>query len=388
MARRIQEREIEVYPEADSLAGFPHPRHTRAVFGHMDEETALRDAFSAGRMHHAWILAGASGIGKATLAYRLARYILADPSEISSDGRPLDTEVECATSRQVGALSHPRLMLIRRPYDIKAKRFTASIPVDAVRSVKGFLSSRGEATHWRVVIVDTADEMNVNAANALLKSLEEPPPRTVFLLLSSEPGRLLNTIRSRCRRLQFSSLSNADLKAAVDQALAASEDATLDDANYAELAPLAAGSVRRLLSLHALKGAELAQAVQTILGQLPDVDWSKVHRISDELAPVAAAERFEVFFDLLFRSLHGCVRTASGAPLETGEPPNKALNRLSVTMAGTTAGSGADTGNLANWAEAWDSIQNAKSETQALNLDRKSLILETVGRLAQTAGAR
>ncbi|MEO1280253.1 MAG: DNA polymerase III subunit delta' [Pseudomonadota bacterium] len=380
MARRVQEREIEVFPEADRLEGFAHPRETASVFGHDTQRTALVDAITSGRMHHAWILSGTAGIGKATLAYRLAETILAPGAERTGRSSDFGVQPDGPTARQVRALSHPRLLVIRRPYDIKAKRFTASIPVDAVRSVKGFLSSRGEAQDWRVVIVDTADELNINAANALLKSLEEPPPRTVFLLISSEPGRLLNTIRSRCRRLQFSSLGRQDLKLAVDTALLAGSADAIDASEFEALEPMADGSVRRLLSLHALKGAELAKAVHTMLGQLPAVDWGKVHKISDELAPAAAAERYDVFFDMLLGSLHQCVRAASGAPIAGGAPLSKSLIKLSNHMSASA--------RLSDWAEVWDGIQNAKSQTKSLNLDRKSLILETVSRLAQTAGAR
>jgi DNA polymerase-3 subunit delta' len=158
-------------------------------------------------MHHAWLLGGRKGIGKATLAYRFARAALAHPSERQSDRASLDIAEDTRASRQVRALSHPGLLVLRRPYDDKGKRFAASIPIDEVRRLRSFLSHSAGEDAWRVVIVDEANELNVNAANALLKSLEEPPARAVFLLVSSAPGQLLPTIRSRCRALSFQPLA-------------------------------------------------------------------------------------------------------------------------------------------------------------------------------------
>ena len=221
MARAPAAAVIEARPEADRLEGFPHPRETAKLFGHEPAERALAEALASGRMHHAWLLAGPPGIGKATLAYRLARAALADPSERSATD--LTVPEDSRAARQVRALSHPGLLVIRRPWDDKAKRFATTIPVDEVRRLRSFLGHSAAEATWRVVIVDDANELNVNAANALLKSLEEPPPRTVFLLVAPAPGRLLPTIRSRCRTLVLAPLEPAALRAAATQALAAAD---------------------------------------------------------------------------------------------------------------------------------------------------------------------
>ncbi len=189
--------EAEALPEADCLEGFSHPRFTPRLFGQDAAEHVLHDALGSDRMHHAWLLTGREGIGKATLAYRVAKAALARADERDLFGSSLDIDAATATAHQVGALSHPGLLLLRRVYEPKGKRFHASISVDEVRRLRGFLSLSAEAGSRRVVIVDSADEMNLNAANALLKSLEEPPARTIFLIISSAPGRLLATIRSR-----------------------------------------------------------------------------------------------------------------------------------------------------------------------------------------------
>ena len=164
-------------------------------------------------MHHAWLLAGREGIGKATFAYRLARHVLARPEERDPFGQSLEVAADSTAARQVAALSHPGLLVLRRPYDTRTKRFGASIPVDEVRRLKSFLGLTAGDGAWRVVIVDAADDLNINAANALLKSLEEPPKRAVFLLVSSEPSRLLPTIRSRSRRLDLAALAAGAIEA-------------------------------------------------------------------------------------------------------------------------------------------------------------------------------
>jgi DNA polymerase-3 subunit delta' len=192
--------EIETAPEADCLEGFTHPRLTARVYGHSNVEDMLAGVLHSGRMHHAWLICGREGIGKATLAYRFARAALARPDERDMFGSTLDIDASTATAHQVAALSHPGLLLLRRGYEPKTKRFHASISVDEVRRLRSFLSLSAEEGSRRVVIVDSADEMNVNAANALLKSLEEPPPQTIFLIVSAAPRRLLATIRfRRCR---------------------------------------------------------------------------------------------------------------------------------------------------------------------------------------------
>ncbi|MEO1265843.1 MAG: AAA family ATPase [Pseudomonadota bacterium] len=268
----------------------------------------------------------------------------------------------CATA-QVRALSYPGLLLIRIPYDLKDKRFRTVITVDEVRRLKGFLSHTVGDGGWRVVIVDTADDMNIAAANALLKSLEEPPPRTLFFLISASPGRLLPTIRSRCRTLQLGALGEADLKGAALAAISASEDAVAaDGAALDGLIVEAGGSVRRLLTLAAGAGAGLGPAVSGLFDRLPNVDWTQVHRLADDLAAPANAARYDMFFALL-------------------------LDRLAGDVRGAVAGGSQPPGALATRAELWETLVREKASADALNLDRKTLVIDAVARL-QAATAR
>jgi DNA polymerase-3 subunit delta' len=370
MARAPALQEIEELPEADRLEGFPHPRETRLLFGHADAERALAQSFASGRLHHGWMIAGREGIGKATLAYRFARFLLAKPEERDPAHTTLHVSEDTAAARQVRALSHPGLLLIRRQWDATRKRFGVSIPVDEVRRLRGFLAHTADVGAWRVVIVDTADDLNPNAANALLKSLEEPPSRTVFLLLTSEPGRLLPTIRSRCRILPLTPLSDVDLHGAAAAALEAADNVVTPEA-LARLEPLAEGSVRRLLELGASDGAALYGRIETILSHLPKVDWAAAHLLADDLSSPASEQRFETFFSLLLGFLARSVRAAT-APGGEGEEAAFAAKLIPEAR-------------LAVWAEAWEAIVREKAEALELNLDKRALVLGTLSRLAGAA---
>lgn len=376
MARAPAATEIEALPEADRLEGFLHPRDTPRLFGHEEQERELAAAFNGGQMHHAWLITGPGGIGKATLAYRFAAFVLARGDERDMFGGNLDIAADTPTWRQIRAQSHPGLLVIRRPYDQKGKKFRTEITVEEARRLKGFLSMTAEEGGWRAVIVDTADELNANAANALLKSLEEPPARTVFLLLSAQPGALLPTIRSRCRLLALSPLADEPLRKAVQQAVAASAEdlasaAVPEAGEWEELLRLSGGSVRRLLALKASGGLELHRRIVKRLDALPRVDWEDVHKLGDELGSNAAEQRFQLFFELFSGLLARLIRQAASGE---GAGPEAALSQRLIPEA-----------KLASWAELWETAGRDKALVEALNLDRKALILETFARLEALA---
>jgi DNA polymerase III subunit delta' len=375
MARTPVVQSIEPSPEVDRLDGFPHPRETVHLFGHEAAEADLATAFQSGRIHHAWLISGPEGIGKATLAYRFAAYALANDADRSGTGLGVDREASAA--RQVRALSHPGLLVLRRPFDLKTKRFPATIPVDEVRRLRGFLGLKGGEATWRAVIVDRADDLNVNAANALLKSLEEPPPRTVFLLVSSAPGRLLTTIRSRCRYLDLGPLAEDSLKKAVTQAMVASGEeisaAAPTPSEWPGLEKLSGGSVRRLLFLHAARGLELHERIANLFASLPKLDWAAIHALGDELASPAAEQKFELFYELLLEFLAVLIREAANTD---GQPVGEGAGRL-ISQHG-----------LATWAGLWERVAADKADAIALNLDRKALILDTFFRIEAAVRAQ
>ncbi len=368
MARAALSADTEVLPEADRLDGFPHPRLTARLYGHGAADAMLAAALASGQMHHAWLITGPEGIGKATLAYRFARAALARPEDRDLFGDTLDVGADTPAARQVAALSHPGLCVIRRGYDQKAKRFAASISVDDVRRVRSFLSLSAEENGWRVVIVDSADEMNLNAANALLKSLEEPPRRTVFLIVSAAPGRLLATIRSRCRVLPLSALGAEDLTSAASAALASDGKLLPSEADSSKLRALAGGSVRRFLALQEGGGLALQERIDKILLSLPALDQRAAHALSDELQGAAQEQKFALFFDLLMAAIARLIRTQATGQ---GDPEAKALAARLIGPA-----------RLATFAELWETLARDKAEALALNLDRRSLILATLARLA------
>ncbi len=292
----------------------------------------------------------------------------------------MEVAPDSAASRQVRALSHPGLLVIRRAYDAKAKRFPAAIPVEEVRRLKSFLGHTAAEGAWRVVIVDRADELNISAANALLKSLEEPPLRTVFLLVSGAEGRLLPTIRSRCRTLALAPLAPDDLRRAATQALVAAGEEVAASApspkEWDALERLSGGSVRRALSLHAGRGLELYERVLDLIKGLPDPDWGRLHVLADEIASPAAEQRYELFFELLMDLLSRLIE-ARVLVMKSGSGPSAEERELAVRLVADD--------RLATWAELWERVAADKAAVQALNLDRKALILEVFSRLASAA---
>ena len=373
MARAPAVQDIEAPPEADRLDGFPHPRHTKTVIGRDAVQQILAEGVRDGRLHHGWLITGPEGIGKATLGYAFTRHVLAQPTERDPATTRLAVPQTSVAHRQVAALSHPDLLLLRRSWDSKTKRHTTSIPVDEVRRLRMFLGHKAEAADWRVVLVDTADDLNTGAANAILKSLEEPPPRTLFILLSSEPGRLLPTIRSRCRLLPLAPLGPDDLKAAFGQAITASDNAKPPSpSEWPRLIELSHGSVRRALGVNSTGGIKIYDKVLAMVAALPRIDWTAVHAVSDELAGAAAEQKFEQFFEFLMDLLGRLIRAAATGEGSSGDV---VLARQLITG-----------DRLPGFAAAWTDIAAAKSEAMALNLDRKALIMDTVTRIAAAAG--
>lgn len=201
--------ETETFPEADRVDGCPHPRETYSLLGHEAAEKIFIRAMTGGRSHHAWLVTGVKGVGKATLVYRMARYLLGASQLL---GGSLDFSPDDPVVQRIASLGHGNIFILRRPYDIKTKKLKSEIPVAEARKLKDFLTQKPSETGWRIVIIDSMDEMNRNAENSILKSLEEPPEKTMFFLISSNPGYLLPTIRSRCVSLGLKSVAQDQIK--------------------------------------------------------------------------------------------------------------------------------------------------------------------------------
>ncbi len=362
--------QVEI-PEADRLDGFAHPRMVSEFFGNRAAEQALLEAFTANRLHHAWLFSGPEGIGKATLAYRFARFLLAqDGNEAESAGLSIDRNHPVFP--QVGALSHPNLLVLRRPWMPDRKRLATAITISEARRLRRFFGHTAGAGQWRVVIIDRADELNAAAANALLKNLEEPPARCVFLLVCSAPGRLPVTIRSRCRTLGFAPLDEGEFESAVFSAYEAADLERPSLEAVKAIMGLSQGSVGRGLRLLESGGREMHTRLVKLMESLPELNHEAVHMLADEITASGADGSYELFFDLTGEALARIVGHAV-----TGQGALGGETHLAERLHGSSA--------LAQMAGLWETIQRAKVEADALNLDRKNLVLGTFFKLEDTA---
>jgi DNA polymerase III subunit delta' len=369
MSRAAAKKREDPVEEPDRLEGFSSPREVDRLFGHEAALTEFGDALHGGRLHHAWLMVGPEGVGKATLAYRLAREVLARGEE-GAPHAPIDPDHP--VFRKVAGLGHPNLLLIRRSWNDKTKRYSQYIGVDEVRRLRNFLGHSAGESGWRVVVVDRADNLNQNAANALLKALEEPPPRTLFLLVATAEGRIPVTIRSRCRTLRVTVLGHEELERAVRAALER-DDHEVDAETLSVALELSQGSVRRALELATGEGIALYRDILAAFARLPELDGPAAHKLAERLGGFGSdGERLELFLSLLLGLMERLIREAATGEGAIGE--ERALaNRL------------LDHATLPHWVEAWEAIGRAKADTASLNLDRSLLVLETLYRLQQAA---
>lgn len=327
----------------------PHPREVHELQGQEMAEEAFEAARGRGRLHHAWLLTGPQGVGKATFAYRAARRLLGAPSYL--DHGLLGADPEHPVSRQVAARSHPDLLVLEREGpDGKPRKV---IPVDDARRLAEFFSKSPASAPHRVAIIDAADDLNVNAANAILKTLEEPPPRGVLLMVSHSPGRLLPTIRSRCRRLAFQALGIEATTAFVRARTEMNAEEAL------RLAHMAEGAPGQALSLAAANALAMDDAARDLLSELPRIDETRALSIADKFRGGEGPAQFALLFDRLADRVH--------------------------TLAVDRATQGI--GRLDRWAQAWETLQRLPREVEALNLDRVDALFTALRELRQAAQA-
>src|SRR6266852_8783828 len=258
-----------------------HPRETSILAGHREAEAALLNAYRSGRIPHAWLIGGAQGIGKATLAYRMARFVLAHRNPGAAgvlSAKTLALDPSDPVARHVAAGAHGGLLTLERTLNDKGVMRTV-ITVNETRETISFFGSTAAVEGWRVCIVDTVDELNPNAANALLKILEEPPRQSLFLLVSHAAARVLPTIQSRCRKLALRPLAVDDVIRAAAQAANIGND----DPALSEAAEASEGSVARALTLLGGDALQLQQRTAALLATLPRVDPRELHALGDAL---------------------------------------------------------------------------------------------------------
>jgi DNA polymerase-3 subunit delta' len=340
--------------QVEAEISVPHPRETAILFGHREAETALLNAYRSGRIPHAWLIGGAQGIGKATLAYRMARFVLTHRDPLGPDVQragTLEVDPDGGVARHIASGAHGGLLVLERTANEKGV-LRAVITVDETRETIAFFGSTAAVEGWRVCIVDTVDELNPNAANALLKILEEPPQQSLFLLLSHAPARVLATIQSRCRKLPLRPLSSEDVIRATAQAT--SRDG--DDPALVEAAAASEGSVAHALTLLGGEALKLQQRTAALLANLPKVDPRELHALGDSLG-LSDRVALAAFIDSVDRWV---------------------TERLQVD-----GRSNANLPRLARLAEVWEKITRAARDTQDYNLERKPLVFSVFSLLAE-----
>lgn len=287
------------------LDGAIWPAENPKLFGHEDAEAFLSQSYRSGKGHHAILIEGPEGIGKATLAFRFANYVLSHPDPATAPEIIPDPDPASAVSRQISSGASHNLLHLARPVDEKTGKVKSAITVDEVRRAGKFFSQTSGTGNWRIVIIDPADDMNRNAANAILKILEEPPKRALFLVLSHAPGKLLPTIRSRCLPLKLAPLAEHDLEAALGNLGAAADDRSVLAA--------AKGSVGEALKLMNYGGGEIINAYQEVLSAQGPAARRAMHRLADALSGKESDTIFEFFASHVGEDLMDRARQAARA---------------------------------------------------------------------------
>ncbi|MBQ0708430.1 MULTISPECIES: DNA polymerase III subunit delta' [unclassified Ochrobactrum] len=337
--------ELDIPKAHDSIEGVPEPSASDYVTGHREIGDFLAQAYREGRMHHALLFEGAQGIGKATLAFHLAGHMLAHGNNGDAPEHLIVPDFAKPLWRQIAGGMHPAVLHINRPFDQKTGKFKTGIPVEEIRRVTHFLTRTASDHAWRIVIVDPADDMNRNAANALLKTLEEPPARALFILISHSAGRLLPTIRSRCQSIGFKPLDDGSLR---DALIHAGRSIGMEPETVTQtLLQRSEGSVRKALLLAANGGIEISDTVDSLLeGQNFDLPKAQA------LAGILNGRESEVQYELFRDHLLGRVAAEARHRAEAGQLHD-----------------------AERWSHFWSDLVRETVDAETYNLDRRQAVI-------------
>ena len=331
-----------------------HPRSTTLLFGHAAAEQALLAAYCSGRVPHAFLLPGPKGTGKATLAYRMARFVFAHPNPGAADvaaATSLAIDAGHPVARRIAAQAQGDLLVLERTPNEKGV-LRQQIAVDDVRRTLSFFGSTAGEGGWRIAIVDAVDELNRSSANALLKVLEEPPQRALLLLVCHSAARVPATLRSRCRIVMLRALADPD----VAKAVAAVTGAAADDPDVNAAAAASGGSVARALAMLDEDALALRQQTLDLLDALPKLDAGALHALGDRLAGTDP------------QPLHALVDTINAWLAQRLDHEGTAQSEI---------------GRMARLAEAWEGVNAAARDAETYNLERKPFVFSAFGLLAE-----
>ncbi|MBB5572557.1 MULTISPECIES: DNA polymerase III subunit delta' [Rhizobium] len=337
------------------LDGAIAPQDNTRLFGHEEAEAFLAQSYRSGKGHHAVLIEGSEGIGKATLAFRFANHVLSYPDPATAPETIGDPDPASAISRQISGGASHNLLHLARPVDDKTGKVKSAITVDEVRRAGKFFSQTSGTGNWRIVIIDPADDLNRSAANAILKILEEPPKRALFLVLSHAPGKLLPTIRSRCLPLKLAPLSDDALGKAL-----AHLGIGLSPGQGADLLAAAKGSVSEALKLLNYGGGEIVAAYEQVISTDGPAARRAMHRLADALS---AKESDTIFGFFVSHIGDDIMARARAAALEGHLTVAERLARL------------------------YADVTERLTVSQAYNLDRKQTIITILGDLKQQLSA-
>ena len=351
----------------------PSPRDNPDLIGHELAETSLWQAYRSGRLHHAWLITGPRGIGKATLAFRFARFLLANGKQEDQEQAPLLPDENPAPKlavapehpvfKRIASGGHADLITVARRVNEKTGRLRTEIMVEDVRTVANLLAHTPAEDGWRVVVIDAAEDMSRSSANAILKALEEPPAQAVFLLVSHAPGQVLPTIRSRCRRLTLQPLGQDTVIALLRRYRPA-----LSGSEAEGLARLCEGSIGLALSFAERDGLALYSAMLDLMQRLPVLDVVALDWLGDQVGGSGSDEKFAMVREFFSRLMTRLIRTAALQNDDRAEASISDEQRL--------LGALAPAAGLDRWLEVWEKSNDLLARAENANLDRKQVVLD------------
>ncbi len=349
--------------ESDKLEGVPHPRFSRRVIGQEKVKNQFLQAYNQNRMHHAWLMCGPRGIGKATLTWHLTKFLLTSNRSGIPDTGEININFDDPVVSRIEALSEPHLKLIRKNFDTKTKKVKAEITVDNIRELVEFFEFTSPDGKPRIAIIDSIDELNVNASNALLKVLEEPPYNSYFFLVSHSPESLLPTIRSRCLAVHCENLGDED------QLYLLNEFGFISDALIKKVVRVSQGSVGEAIRIINQDGLKLYASIVEIYKDLPQIEVSSILEIASKTEGAGKQELTETINKLTIhfvsRLVKAGVKGKMSSEIFSGE--NIILNKLSPNFEKSH-----------EWAMLYSRMLTKAKDYQDSNIDGYSQVFENL----------